>query len=943
MAERFTSSFRAHKTIRRTFTSRPLGVVLAHCVGDRGHHVAEVESSEREDVPLGAVLLAVNGKPCADDGSTFEGVLALVEGESLPLVLSFALPSEEIDRMEAGHEGLGKRTKGHDDDRRLSLYATCADRRRRGCTDIFWLGMFTVFWAGMFAFAAVGVREGDPYRLLYGTDHNGEVCGRGAQAGKHELYYPQLQKDLLRAYTVDPSKYNPFEGGDPSLVRFFGVCVNGCPQRGDTVCTSATAPATLASPAADTCFPVPINTTSMLFRCLPFDDVRTTRTITCADPPDAVIEPIKCGSLFACQALLEARLVTSGTDCTRARIVETTTTEKLATINPVFDMLTASGAIVRRWFGDLALSTTPVLLCGGVLSLVLAFFYLFLLEHFAFQLVWGTFIACYAMLLALTYVLCSNSGLFAVTQEQAQSVTARAYEAFGDLEVFAAVAASPSAQSVADAALESEERVYLQHASRLLAVGCVAVLFFMMHLRRRIALAIGILREASKTLQEMPLLIFFPLAPIVAAVALTAYWVVVAAYLQSIGNVNANTPARMDPAAPFANATTPGRVLVTDERVHGALLYHFFGLLWAKQFLHAVCVSVIAGAVSDFYTLREGNRCKLRRWPVWESLKRVCRYHLGSIALGSLILAAVSFLRFAQEYLDRKTKALQAHHSSIKCAMCMLRCFVRCLTSCVGSISQMGFILIAVQGGSFCASCRRAVKLIFNSRNLATIGTTTIISNFVLHLGILIIVMVSTGVTLVLLRQPIDTSKVWLLGDLSGGLAKVSSPLLPLAITMLLSYAVSMYAFSVYQMAIDTIMMCFLLDKEQAKKSGQYFAPDSIRSVQRYLDGPASELKFKHYESKRVGVHWVPKDAADHCEPPAEDDDGARCCWPCESGGTVRSGMVPEAEMTLRDADEGGGGERSNPVHGDSRFPHTSEAATAISLKSAGGAALDSV
>ena len=53
----------------------------------------------------------------------------------------------------------------------------------------------------------------DALQMLYGTDHNGNVCGRGSQAGKHELYFPQLQKDLLRAYTADPRKYNPLNGG----------------------------------------------------------------------------------------------------------------------------------------------------------------------------------------------------------------------------------------------------------------------------------------------------------------------------------------------------------------------------------------------------------------------------------------------------------------------------------------------------------------------------------------------------------------------------------------------------------------------------------------------------------------------------------------------------------------------------------------------------------
>ena len=96
-----------------------------------------------------------------------------------------------------------------------------------------------------------------------------------------------------------------------------------------------------------------------------------THRIECVEPKDA-IEAVNCNSYLNCQAQLEANIIqnkTGGT-CRVARITQTEQREKLAISNPVFDLLTASGAVVKRWFGDLALSMVTVLLTGGVLSLV---------------------------------------------------------------------------------------------------------------------------------------------------------------------------------------------------------------------------------------------------------------------------------------------------------------------------------------------------------------------------------------------------------------------------------------------------------------------------------------------------------------------------------------------------------------------------------------------
>ena len=77
---------------------------------------------------------------------------------------------------------------------------------------------------------------------------------------------------------------------------------------------------------------------------------------------------------------------------------------------------------------------------------------------------------------------------------------------------------------------------------------------------------------------------------------------------------------------------------------------------------------VIAGAVAKWYfTMNKKDDLPLA--PVSQSFMRTVRYHMGSVALGSLIIAIVQFVRLVLEYIDRKTKAAQ-----VRAVLCVCAC-----------------------------------------------------------------------------------------------------------------------------------------------------------------------------------------------------------------------------------------------------------------------------
>ena len=55
------------------------------------------------------------------------------------------------------------------------------------------------------------------------------------------------------------------------------------------------------------------------------------------------------------------------------------------------------------------------------------------------------------------------------------------------------------------------------------------------------------------------------------------------------------------------------------------------------------------------------------RIPILRSAGRVARYHLGSMALGSFVIAVCQLLRALLEYLDRQTRQAQEANAVTLC------------------------------------------------------------------------------------------------------------------------------------------------------------------------------------------------------------------------------------------------------------------------------------
>ena len=80
-----------------------------------------------------------------------------------------------------------------------------------------------------------------------------------------------------------------------------------------------------------------------------------------------------------------------------------------------------------------------------------------------------------------------------------------------------------------------------------------------------------------------------------------------------------------------------------NHAVRYMFLYHLLGYMWSVEFIKAIGMMTIAGAIaSDYWITKEAMKPSM---PTAGAFYRTLRYHLGSAAFGSFIIAVIRVIR----------------------------------------------------------------------------------------------------------------------------------------------------------------------------------------------------------------------------------------------------------------------------------------------------------
>lgn len=217
--------------------------------------------------------------------------------------------------------------------------------------------------------------------------------------------------------------------------------------------------------------------------------------------------------------------------------------------------------------------------------------------------------------------------------------------------------------------------------------------------------------------------------------------------------------------------------------------------------------ATIAGAASAWYFTRRKEL--LVNFIAGASAVGLFMHHVGSVAVGSFLIALVYFVRAAVLYLQRKMNTEVKESRIAQCLCGCLNCCLACLSYVLEFITSNAYIVMSIYGGGFFSSASTAMKL--HARNPARSLVFATVSRFIVVCLELLVTAVVTAVAVVILkpsilgiRQSLDIYYWWFLAFAC----------------FLFALVLSVFVFHVYSFLLKVMFMCFLLDEELSHKKG---------------------------------------------------------------------------------------------------------------------------
>uniref|UniRef100_A0A8C1MQ39 Choline transporter-like protein n=1 Tax=Cyprinus carpio TaxID=7962 RepID=A0A8C1MQ39_CYPCA len=351
----------------------------------------------------------------------------------------------------------------------------------------------------------------------------------------------------------------------------------------------------------------------------------------------------------------------------------------------------------------------------------------------------------------------------------------------------------------------------------ILAILEFIIIILLIFLRNRIRIAVELMKEASRAVGYVMSSLFYPIFTFFLLTIVIAYWGVTAVFLST-----SSEPVYKvfnETVCPHARETCIPEVFMHNHSseclfafyggetpYHKYLIflqfYNVFLFFWCANFVTALGQMTLAGAFASYYWAP--NKTKdMPAFPLCASLGRSLRYHTGSLAFGSLILAIVQIIRVLLEYIDHKLKGAQ--NKFAKFLLCCLKCCFWCLEKFIKFLNRNAYIMVAIYGKNFCRSACDAFFLLM--RNVIRVVVLDKVTDFILFLGKLLIVGLVGIFAFFFFSGHTDAFK--------GAAPSLHYYWVPILTVLVGSYFIAHGFFSVYAMCVDTLFLCFLEDLER--------------------------------------------------------------------------------------------------------------------------------
>lgn len=348
-----------------------------------------------------------------------------------------------------------------------------------------------------------------------------------------------------------------------------------------------------------------------------------------------------------------------------------------------------------------------------------------------------------------------------------------------------------------------------------------------------IMVACDIIEEASKIPIQMPTMTLVPPVLGLWVLPFIFFAVFMAANIYTSASVlSVNVPiVKFSPAngSTIYNTTSiiPTRQYQVENWRTYAHIANVFMFLWSVGLIHAIGYMTIAFCAVFWYWSHPGDE-KETDHGVLAALGLTFKNHLGTLCLGSLIIAIIQTIRFCILVFEKRFEALQKRTDAIKFLVYCANCCLAYLERFVKFINKNAYIVTCMTGESFLSAAKHALELLMH--NALSVGAVTIIGEYVMIVGKILITVAVTACCYGICTGTDRGSQA--VGDSTAGFVLV------MITVAILAYFIACIFLNVFGVCIDVVLLsyCYDLEANNGQDKPFFFPEDLAKHVERARD-----------------------------------------------------------------------------------------------------------
>lgn len=250
--------------------------------------------------------------------------------------------------------------------------------------------------------------------------------------------------------------------------------------------------------------------------------------------------------------------------------------------------------------------------------------------------------------------------------------------------------------------------------------------------------------------------------------------------------------------------------------------YMLFGILWITSFFNYCSTFVVMVSASTYYfnsSPEEEGSAEVGLGFDW-----AFNYHMGSIALGSFIIACIKFIRIVFVYLAQQAEEASGDNQVVHYIVACAECILACLEKICDYINEAGYAYMAVSGENFCTASWNGFLL--NIKHMAKFSFANLIAKMFIFIGKVAI----TAANMVSLFN---------LMKFRGDTEEVSTLLGPMLLIGLITYMTAEIFLGLFDTAVLSLMTCLAIDMDLNGGEHKFGPPtfhDSVSSINKEKD-----------------------------------------------------------------------------------------------------------